>query len=113
MVLWLLSYADTHGQEFEGKGIFVEYDAGMPMGLFLRDVIAPKVGLKVENATVFAKVHTPELRVVFNNAVCAQPLGSLVRDYSALVISPWPKDGITVRSLVGNAQCGDLYCHGN
>jgi len=54
---------------------------------------------------VLAKVHTPELRVVFNNAVSAQPLGSLVRDYSALVVSPWPKDGITVRSLLGNARC--------
>lgn len=104
MVVWLLSYADACGPVFEGKGTFVEYDADMPMGLFLRDVVAPAVGLEFRDATVFAKVHTPELRVVFNNTVCAQPLGSLVRDYSALVISPWPKDGITVRSLVGNAR---------
>jgi hypothetical protein len=105
MVLWIISYEDASGPEFEGKGVFVEYDARMPMGLFLRDVIAPRVGLECKDGTVLAKVHTPELRVVFNNAVSAQPLGSLVRDYSALVVSPWPKDGITVRSLLGNARC--------
>ena len=108
MVVWLLSYADACGPALEeGRGVFVEHCADMPMGLYLRDVIAPAVGLECRDGTVFAKVHTPDLRAVFNNAVCAQPLGSLVRDYSALVVSPWPTDGITVRSLVGNARlCG-------
>ena len=80
------------------------YDGDMPMWMFLRDVIAPECELECVDGTVRAKVHTPELRVVFNNEIKRQPLKVLVKDWSELVVTPWPKDTITVRSLEGNAR---------
>jgi hypothetical protein len=100
MVLWVMHYDQLTASDRTA----LEYDPNMPMGRFLRDVIAPACGLVYVDGTVLAKVHTPELRVVFNNEVSAVTLGSLVRDWDCLVISPWPKDGITVRSLQGNAR---------
>ncbi len=82
----------------------VPYDGEMPAWLFLRDVIAPEFGLDCNDGTVLAKVHTPELRVVFSNECRGKPLKTLVNDWSDLILSPWPKDSITIRSLVGNAQ---------
>ena len=75
----------------------------MPMWRFLRDVVAPECGLEHVDGTVLAKVHTPELRVVFNNDVRDCLLHTLVCDWSELVISPWPKDTVTILSLEGNA----------
>ncbi len=99
MVLWVVH----HDRDAVMDRTALEYTPEMPMWRYLRDVIAPACGLVYLDGTVRAKVHTPELRVVFNNEVNAAPLGSLVRDWDSLVISPWPKDGITVRSLEGNA----------
>lgn len=82
----------------------VAYDGDMPMWQFLSTVIAPTFGLECVDGTVFAKVHSPELRVVFNNECRHVALKTLVADYSELVISAWPRDGITIRSLMGNAQ---------
>ena len=97
MVLWLYSH-DNPSIRTQ-----VDYEGDMPMWLFLRNVIAPRYGIDCSNGTVFAKVHTPELRVVFNNEVRGFPLKSLVCDWSELVVSQWPKDTITIRSLEGNA----------
>ena len=56
---------------------------------------------------MLARVHPPELRVVFNNEVGAVPLGMLVCDGSRLVVSPWPVDVSTVCSLEGSASGGE------
>ena len=84
----------------------VPYNGDMPMWQYLSTVIAPLFGLECVDGTVLAKVHSPELRVVFNNECRHVALKTLVADYSELVISAWPSDGITVRSLMGNAQSG-------
>ena len=77
----------------------------MCMGSYLRFVIAPVFQLQREEETVRAKVHSPDLRVVFNNECTHRPLGELLADEAALVISPWnERDRITTRSLVGNAR---------
>jgi hypothetical protein len=76
----------------------------MPMGSYLRFVIAPVFQLQCEGETVRAKVHTEDLRVVFNNECTHRPLGELLADEATLVISPWnERDRITTKSLVGNA----------
>lgn len=82
----------------------VPYEGDMPMWLYLRDVLAPALGLECVDGTVRARVHTPELRTVFNNECRGVPLGRLIPDYGDLVLSPWPSDGITIRSLEGNAR---------
>jgi hypothetical protein len=87
-----------------GARIPVQYDGEMPMWRFLRDVIAPECGLEYVDGTVRAKVHTPELRVVFNNECRELPVKTLLGDWGELVVSPWPKDTITIRSLEGNAR---------
>jgi hypothetical protein len=99
MVLWI-KRPDT------ATRTLLAYDGDMPMWAFLRDVIAPEFELECVDGTVRAKVHTPELRVVFNNEVKGLPLKSLVKDWSELVVTPWPKDAITARSLEGNARPG-------
>jgi hypothetical protein len=81
----------------------LEYYGEMPMWLFLRDVLAPTCGLDCVDGTVLAKVHTPELRVVFNNDLRGKQLKTIIDDWSVLVVSPWPQDSITIRSLEGNA----------
>ena len=81
------------------------YIPTMPMGSYLRFVIAPVFQLQREEETVRAKVHSQDLRVVFNNECTHRPLGELLADEAALVISPWnERDRITTRSLVGNAR---------
>jgi len=60
--------------------------------------------LECVDGTVLAKVHTPDLRVVFNNECKDRLLKEFVPDWSVLIISHWPSDGITIRSLTGNAQ---------
>ena len=99
MVLWVRC-----GQDTSSPRVQLAYEGNMPMWLFLRDVIAPACGLEYIDGTVHAKVHTPELRVVFNNEIRARPLSSLICDWSELVVAPWPKDAITIRSLQGNAR---------
>jgi hypothetical protein len=77
----------------------------MCMGSYLRFVIAPAFQLAyVDNATVKAKVHTPDLRVVFNNECNLRMLKEFLADESTLVITPWNEmDRVTNRSLRGNA----------
>jgi hypothetical protein len=77
----------------------------MCMGSYLRFVLAPAFQLPCEeDITVRAKVHTPDLRVVFNNECNHRMLEELLGDEATLVISPWnDRDRITNRSLVGNA----------
>jgi hypothetical protein len=89
----------------------VPYEGDMPMWQYLSTVIAPTFGLECVDGTVLAKVHSPELRVVFNNECRHVALKTLVADYSELVISAWPSDGITVRSLMGNAQARCCGCN--
>ena len=97
MVLWIRRHDET-------LRVPVAYHGDMPLWQFLRDVVAPQFGLELVGGTVRAKVHTPELRVVFNNELRGRKLMSLVDDWAELVVAPWPKDGITMRSLEGNAQ---------
>jgi len=103
MVLWALHHANDNRDTVPIR-IALEYSPEMPMWRYLRDVIAPACGLMYLDGTVRAKVHTPELRVVFNNEVTGVQLGTLVRDCDFIVISPWPRDNITMRSLEGNAR---------
>jgi hypothetical protein len=82
----------------------VAYDGEATMGAFLRDVLAPLYALDIaDDATVLAKVHTPDLRVVFNRESRDFPLKALLDDWSTLLVAPWPSDTITARSLRGNA----------
>jgi hypothetical protein len=77
----------------------------MCMGNYLRFVVAPAFGLEEADDTVLAKVHTPDLRVVFNGACSGRQLRELLEDDARLVISPWnAKDPSTTRSLLGNVR---------
>ena len=75
----------------------------MLMGQYIRDVIAPALGLPSAD-TVPVKVHTPDLRVVFQNACRLRRVGDLLTNGSVLVVSQWPRDPSTVNSLIGNAS---------
>jgi hypothetical protein len=89
-----------------GRVIQLPYLPTMSMGNYLRFVIAPAYGLQcVDDATVLAKVHTPDLRVVFNNECNHRLLKEFLSDNSDLVITPWNAlDNSTNRSLTGNAR---------
>lgn len=81
------------------------YFSTMCMGGYLRFVIASAFRLAyVDNATVLAKVHTPDLRVVFNNECNHRMVKEFLADESVLIISPWNEnDKSTNKSLIGNA----------
>ena len=104
----MLTVVDSaSGVKFE-----VGYDAHLPMGSYLRFVLAPALGLACDGDTVFAKIHTPELRVVFNNECRHRRVGELLRDGSDLMFAPWPmNDPSTIRSLRGNAMSKKLCVH--
>jgi hypothetical protein len=91
--------------ELDNSTQFLPYLPKMCMGSYLRFVIAPVFQLPLEeDCTVRAKVHTPDLKVVFNNECNHRMLEELLGDEATLVISPWiERDRITNRSLVGNA----------
>jgi hypothetical protein len=82
------------------------YLPAMCMGSYLRFVVAPAFRLAyVNNDTVLAKVHTPDLRVVFNNVCNHRMLKEFLADESTLIISQWnERDRVTNRSLTGNAS---------
>jgi hypothetical protein len=82
----------------------VAYDGDMSMGEFIVNIVAPLFDLECVDGTVFGKLHSPDLRVVFNSECRARPLKELVDDWSVLILAHWPNDAITVRSLTGNAQ---------
>ena len=81
----------------------VPYDGESPMHQYLRDVLAPLYGLECRDGTVFAKVHTPDLRVVFSNECRNRRVKEMIPDWSVLTLSGWPSDDVTVKSLMGNA----------
>ena len=90
----------------------VAYDANMTMGAYLRFVLAPALGLACDGDTVFAKIHTPELRVVFNNECRHRRMGELLKDGNDLMLTPWPiGDPSTIRSLRGNALTEKFISH--
>ena len=76
----------------------------MRLGQYLRFVISPALELEVVDDTVLAKVHTPDLRVVFNNQARDRFVKDLIPDESRLIVSPWPVDVVTRRSLVDNVK---------
>ena len=91
----------VHGQSV----LQLPYLPTMCMGNYLRYIIAPSFELKCSDAgdTVLAKVHTPDLRVVFNNECKGRLLKEFLIDESHLIISPWNEnDKSTCKSLVGN-----------
>ena len=91
--------ATTHHTEV------LPYLNAMCMGSYLRFVIAPAFGLECAGDTVLAKVHTPDLRVVFNNECNHRMLKEFLADESTLIISAWNADDpSTTRSLRGNAS---------
>lgn len=82
----------------------VSYDSNAKLGAFLRNVLVPLYNLEItDDGTVLAKVHTPDLRVVFNRESRNLALKEVIQDNSVLIVAPWPKDTITMRSLEGNA----------
>ena len=81
------------------------YLHAMCMGSYLRFVVAPAFGLVCADDTVLAKVHTPDLRVVFNNECNHRMLKDFLVDESTLIITPYnAADPSTTRSLRGNAS---------
>ena len=83
------------------------YIPTMRMGGFLRFVVASGFELECidETDTVLAKVHTPDLRVVFAGEYSGRLLGDFLKDKAELIVSPWDaNDPSTARSLVGNAR---------
>ena len=78
----------------------------MCMGSYLRYVIAPAFELQCrDGVTVLAKVHTFDLRVVFNNECRGRALKDFLIDNGCLFISAWDDDDAsTCRSLVGNVN---------
>jgi len=88
-----------------GQTEHLPYFPTMYMGNYLQFVVAPTFGLTcINNATVLAKVHTPDLRVVFNNECNHRMLKDFLADEAALLISPWNEfDKSTTKSLRGNA----------
>jgi hypothetical protein len=85
--------------------IAVQYNPSMLMGHFLGEEIANMYALekREREQTVLAKLHTPDLRVVFNGENSRQQMRALIQDWTLLILSPWPEDGITRKSLMGNA----------
>ena len=100
----MLTVTDAFGARCE-----VAYEPHEPMGGYLRSVLAPALGLACDGDTVYAKIHTPELRVVFNNECRHRRVSELLKDGSALMLAPWPiNDPSTIRSLRGNARSDKL-----
>jgi hypothetical protein len=84
--------------------VSLPYHRDLSMARYLRAVIAPALGLECEQGTVRTKVHTPELRVVFNNECRHRRVGELLADGGGLIANRWPhNDPSTERSLEGNA----------
>ena len=87
-----------------GVALSLPYHADMTMGMYLRHIVAPALELASDATTVFAKVHTPDLRVVFNGESSGRKVAERLEDGCRLVASAWPRmDPSTERSLVGNA----------
>jgi len=99
----VLSTDCVDGKKREPK--LLPYLPTMRMGSFLRFVVAPEFGLACDDSTetVLAKVHTPDLRVVFAGEYSERPLKDFLEDGEELIISPWNvRDPSTTRSLMGN-----------
>jgi len=80
------------------------YEPNMSMAEYLKSVLAPALGLECDlDHTVHTKIHTTELRVVFNNECRHRRVGDLLKDETRLMANEWPKDPSTKRSLIGNA----------
>ena len=91
--------------EMNGKVVLLPYLSTMCMGSYLCYVIAPVFKLDYADETVFSKVYTPDLRVVFNHECTDRLLKDLLLDDSILIIGQCnSKDPSTVRSLMGNAR---------
>jgi len=100
----MLSVVDSFGEHTT-----IPYEPHLLMGEYLRDVLAPVLGLACDGDTVYAKIHTCELRVVFNNECRHRRVEELLKDGALLMLSPWPiNDPSTVRSLRGNARLEKL-----
>ena len=84
----------------------VSYEPSMSMAEYLKNVLAPALGLECESDdTVYTKIHTTELRVVFNNECTHRRVGELLKDGTRLIANKWPlNDPSTRKSLVGNAS---------
>lgn len=89
-----------------GRIAWLPYFPTMRMGNYLRFIIAPEFRLTcLEDETVLAKVHTPDLSVVFNNECSHRCLKEFLTDGCSLIVSPWvERDHSTNRSLRGNAR---------
>jgi len=83
----------------------VSYEPQMTMAEYLTQVLAPALGLECDSDhTVRSKIHTTELRVVFNNECRHRLVGECLKDGTRLIANKWPlNDPSTKRSLVGNA----------
>lgn len=87
------------------KALVLPYLPTMSMAAYLRLVISPAFGLPCVGDTVQAKVHTADLRVVFNNECRDRLMDELLSEDSVLIISHWDEgDPSTKRSLVDNAR---------
>lgn len=84
----------------------VSYEPQMTMGEYLKQVLAPALGLECDSdQTVHSKIHTTELRVVFNNECRHRRVGELLKDGTRLMANKWPlNDPSTEKSLLGNAD---------
>ena len=71
---------------------------------FLRYVLAPMMRIECVDDTVYAKISTPDLRVVFNHECSQRLVKEFLSEGAELVVQPWPAtDPSTLRSLRGNA----------
>jgi hypothetical protein len=87
-----------------GRSSPLPYLPTMCMGNYLQFVIAPEFDLLYSDGTVLAKVHTADLRVVFNNECSGRQLKELLADNCDLFVEPWNDDDpSTKKSLIGNA----------
>lgn len=84
------------------SGAQIQYLPDMTMGCYLKEKLVPAFDLQTTEDTALARIHTRDLRVVFNNDLRDRKLGALLKDGEELVISPWPPDPSTRGSLVGN-----------
>ena len=90
----------------DGPAITLPYLSTMCMGDYLRYVIAPAFKLdNTDKDTVFARVHSHDLRVVFNNECTSRQLKEFLADGASIIVSPWVEiDHATCRSLKGNVH---------
>ena len=90
-----------------GAEVLVPFVPDFRMCDFLRYVLVPMLEIECVDDTAYAKISTPDLRVVFNRDCNQRLVKEFLSENAELVVHPWPaNDPCTLRSLRGNAGPG-------